>query len=180
MELHLRSVQWFHPGSQPRADRNSHGGGLMVFMRSSLAGDRKIDLGFKNIESITIVIRTETDRLCFTGVYKPPSMKHDVFKRDFSNTCEKLLSRYDNLCILGDLNYDMLDNDKSSNLVDVCDIYDIRNHIRAPTCFMGTSKPSLLDVILTNKSPGVKIFKTSTVCFLCEFTVQLTCNVIQL
>ena len=56
----------------------------MAFMRSSLAGDRKIDLGFKNIESITI----ETDRLCFTGVYKPPSMKHDVFKRDFSNTCE--------------------------------------------------------------------------------------------
>ena len=46
----------------------------------------------------------------------------------------------------------MLDNDKSSNLVDVCDIYNIRNHIRAPTCCMGTSKPSLLDVILTNKS----------------------------
>jgi hypothetical protein len=33
----------------------------MAFMRSSLAGDRKIDLGFKNIESITIEIRTETD-----------------------------------------------------------------------------------------------------------------------
>ena len=83
------------------------------------AGDREIDLGFKNIESITIEVRTETDRLCFTGVYKPPSMKHDVFKTDFSNTCENVLSRYDNLCILGDLNYDMLDKDKSSNLVDV-------------------------------------------------------------
>jgi hypothetical protein len=68
-----------------------------------IAGDRKIDLGFKNIESITIEIRTETDRLCFTEVYKPPSMKHDVFKTDFSNTCENLLSRYDNLFILGDL-----------------------------------------------------------------------------
>ena len=125
----------------------------MAFMRSSLAaGDRKIDLGFKNIESITIEVRTETDRLCFTGLFKPPSMKNDVFKTDFSNTCENLLSRYDNLFILGDLNYDILDNDKSSNLVDVCDIYDIRNHIRAPTFFMGTSKPSLLDVILTNKS----------------------------
>ena len=112
----------------------------------------QIDIGFKNIESITIEVRTETDRLCFTGVYKPPSMKHDVFKTDFSNACENLLSRYDNLFILGDLNYDMLDNNKSSNLVVVCDIYDIRNHIRAPTCCMGTFKPSLLDVILTNKS----------------------------
>jgi hypothetical protein len=44
----------------------------------------------------------------------------------------------------------MLDKDKSSNLVDACDIYDIRNHIRAPTCFMGTSKPSLLDVMFQN------------------------------
>ena len=123
----------------------------MAFMRSSLAaGDRKIDLGFKDIESITIEVRTETDRLYFTAVHNPPSMKHDVFKTDFSNTCENLLSRYDNLFIVGDLNYDRLNNDKSSNLVDVCDIYDIRNHIRAPTCFMGTSKPSLLDVILTN------------------------------
>ena len=61
-----------------RADRNSHGGGLMAFMRSRLAGDRKIDLGFKNIESITIEVRTKTDRLCFTGVYKPPSMKHQI------------------------------------------------------------------------------------------------------
>jgi hypothetical protein len=61
-----------------RADRNSHGGGLMAFMRSRLAGDRKIDLGFKYIESITIEVRTKTDRLCFTGVYKPPSMKHQL------------------------------------------------------------------------------------------------------
>jgi hypothetical protein len=81
------------------------------------AGDRKIDLGFKNIESITIVVRTETDRLCFTGVYNPPSMKHDVFKTDFSNTCENLLSRYDNLFILGDLNYDRLDKYKKTKSI---------------------------------------------------------------
>ena len=54
-----------------------------------------------------------------------------------SITCENLLSRYDNLFILGDLNYDVLDNDKSSNLVDVCDIYDIRNHIKSTNMFYG-------------------------------------------
>jgi hypothetical protein len=41
-------------------------------------------------------------------------MKHDVFKTDFSNARENVLSRYDNLFTLGDLNYDMLDKDKSS------------------------------------------------------------------
>ena len=74
----------------------------------------QINLGFKNIESITTEVRTETDRLCFAGVYKPPSMKHDVFITDFSNARENVLSRYDNLFTLGDLNYDMLDKDKSS------------------------------------------------------------------
>jgi hypothetical protein len=107
-------------------------------------------------------------------------MKHDVFKTDISNTCENLLSRYDNLFILGDLNYDMLDKDKSSNLVDICDIYDIRNHIRAPRCFMGTSKPSLLDVILTNKSKLVNKtlnFSSGLSDFHNCITVQVNCTV---
>ena len=37
----------------------------MVYMRSSLAGDRKVDYSFKSIESITIEVRTDSSNICF-------------------------------------------------------------------------------------------------------------------
>ena len=47
----------------------------------------------------------------------------------------------------GDINYDML---KDNILHDLCDVYDLKNVIRGPTCFKGEN-PTLLDVFLTNK-----------------------------
>ncbi|XP_056013254.1 uncharacterized protein LOC130052406 isoform X3 [Ostrea edulis] len=39
-----------------RADRNKHGGGVLAFLRSDLAGDRKPTFEFKDIESVGIEI----------------------------------------------------------------------------------------------------------------------------
>jgi hypothetical protein len=51
---------------------------------------------------------------------------------------------------------------------------------RAPTCFMGTSKPSLLDVILTNKSKLVNTtlnFNSGLSDFHNCIAVQINCTV---
>ena len=60
---------------------------------------------------------------------------------------DKISIRYDNFVYIGDLNFNMLQNEKSKHLHDVCDIFDLTNMIKEPTCFK--SEPSLLDVILT-------------------------------
>jgi hypothetical protein len=36
---------------------------------------------------------------------------------------------------IGDLNYDMLVSDKSSPLQNVCDIFDLTNLVKIPTCY---------------------------------------------
>ena len=61
-------------------------------------------------------------------------------------------TRFDNVLTLGDLNYDCLDRTRGSTLLDLCDIFDIKNIIKTATCFMKNCQPSLVDVILTNQS----------------------------
>ena len=46
----------------------------------------------------------------------------------------------------------MLDKSYSSKLNNVCDIFDLSNTIKEPTCFTSGNKPSLVDVILTCSS----------------------------
>jgi hypothetical protein len=48
--------------------------------------------------------------------------------------------------------YDLLCTEKSQTLDDLCDIFDQTNIIKEPTCFKKDCNPSLVDVILANKS----------------------------
>ena len=46
---------------------------------------------------------------------------------------------------------ELADSSKSATLLDLCDIFDLSNLVKGPTCYSNKNKPSLLDVILTNK-----------------------------
>ena len=45
----------------------------------------------------------------------------------------------------------MLCTEKSQTLDDSCDLFDLTNIIKEPTCFKKDCNPSLVDIILTNK-----------------------------
>ena len=138
-----------------RADRNEHGGGVAAYLRSDIAGERKCDYEFQKTESITIEVKLNNIKWLFSGAYKPPSLSNDIFQEDLSSTIDKLYDKYDKYVLLGDLNCDMLDSNKSQVLKSVCDIFDLKNMIKKPTCNAANSKPSLLDVILTNDSSNI-------------------------
>ena len=54
------------------------------------------------------------------------------------------------MCIIGDLNYDLLSPEKREVLNNICDSLNFTNLIKEATCFTKTGSPSLIDVILTN------------------------------
>jgi hypothetical protein len=56
-----------------------------------------------------------------------------------------VIFQYENFLILGDLNYDMLVNEKCTALKEVCDIFDLTNMVVDPTCFTKGASPSLND-----------------------------------
>ena len=57
-----------------RADRNKFGEGVMVYIRSDLAADRKIQYKFREIESIGVEVKSGNEKWFLGGVYKPPSI----------------------------------------------------------------------------------------------------------
>jgi hypothetical protein len=57
----------------------------------------------------------------------------DKFIEDFTNTFDKASLNYENVLVLGDLNYNMQDGEKSSPLQSVCDIFDYSNLVKKET-----------------------------------------------
>ena len=87
--------------------------------------------------------------MLITGMHGPLSMSYSDFNQDFVKSYDQMSVKYDNLLILGDLNYDLLSDQKSTPLTNVCDICDLENIVKCATCFTKGADPTLIDVILT-------------------------------
>ena len=151
-----------------RADRTDRGGGVAAYLRSDIAGDRQKDFEFKHIESISVEVNLQNSKLLICGAYKPPSMTDQIFENDCSMTLDKISTKYEHYILLGDLNFDMLCKQKSSPLMNLCDVFDLQNLIKKPTCYTQHHNPSLVDVILTNSDYVSKISGT------CNFSSGLS------
>ena len=87
-------------------------------MRSDLAGDRNKQVEFKDIESLALEVTSDKQKWLFLGVYKPPSMWDNIFSGDFNKTTDKIVKMYDHFIIMGDMNFNMLDDVKNVTLRD--------------------------------------------------------------
>ena len=130
-----------------RADRNSQGGGLIMYVRedipckelkmSNLPGD------FEAMFIELIICRT---KWFLMGGYNPKKEKIYYFSSHASKVIDKFMGNYENMIILGDLNVE------TSEVImkDFCEMYNFRNLINEPTCYKNAKNPSCIDVILTN------------------------------
>ena len=121
-----------------------------MYLRSDLACDRKKDLECETIESISVEIAINDKKWLISGLYRPQTITDNVFSNDFIRTYDKISVRYDHIMFIGDLNYDLLTADRCTPLQNVCDVCDLENIIKGPTCFTKGASPTLNDVILTN------------------------------
>ena len=141
-----------------RADRNSHGGGIMSYIRDDIPHRRRHD--FEDIvkspvENIILeaIIRNET--WLFICPYNP----NNKYKHVCCDYIDVLLDVSRShppsvIYVLGDLNINALSDSDFKCLKDVMDIHDLHNVIDSPTCFKSENK-SLLDVILTSNKRRV-------------------------
>ena len=135
-----------------RNDRNAAGGGLLAYARSCLPASLRPDLEHENPEESKVIDVTINNRKwAVFGAYRPPSVDSKLFSNIAVKGTDKIITHFDNIILLGDLNYDSQDKNKGSALLDLCNIFDFRNLIEFPTCFMKSFIPSLVDVILTNQ-----------------------------
>ena len=75
-----------------------------------------------------------------------------IFPLFFIKNIDQCIINYDNIIVMGDLNFDMLNDKKCQTLKDLCDVLDFSQLVLKPTCFMKNCIPSRAPTTL--KSEG--------------------------
>ena len=134
--------------SEPiRRDRNCHGGGIIFYTRDDLpCHEIKTSLP-SDVEAIFLKMTMRKSNWLIVGGYNPRKEKISYFLNKIGNELDKLLPSFENILLLGDLNSAVTEN----SLSDFCEIYNLENLIKEPTCFKSVDNPSSIDVMLTNK-----------------------------
>ena len=119
-----------------RRDRTDHGGSIATFMRADIPARRRFDIECKTLENIVYEVTLDKTKWLIYAIYRPPSMANDIFTNHMNILLDKGSKFIENYMVIGDLNYDILTSDKSQVLDDLCDIFDLTNIVKNPTCFM--------------------------------------------
>jgi exonuclease III len=133
-----------------RLDRNIHGGGVMIYVKSSLPHRMRKDLSSvsSDVETIVIEVTLRHEKMFFVLVYKPPRVQNEYFIDCLSSILDKCLVECKSVYILGDINVNF------QNLPDCfscfMNAYSLKNLVCEPTCFKSINNPSIIDVIITN------------------------------
>ena len=137
-----------------RKDRSRNGGGVCIYLRSSINYKVRNDLVPTKLEVVCIEItKPHSKPFLVTTVYRPPSASSEFFDH-----FEKLIKAIDHenkeVFILGDLNCNMLKADSDSNIPTkkiklLYELYQLTQLINEATRVTMTTT-SLIDHILTN------------------------------
>ena len=135
-----------------RRDRNSKGGGKLVYLRKIFIAKRIQRFETEKAGTICIEITIAKKKWCILFAYRPPNFSKTEFFEEISVTLNKALNKYDNLLLAGDLNINTLrpTSDSSNHLSDLNDTFSLTNLVTDSTCFR-SNKGTLTDLMLTNK-----------------------------
>ena len=79
----------------------------------------------ENIECLTIELNCNGHKILIICMYKNPKMNPNDFKRYFEEICETIMDKYEHVIIIGDLNFNMSQNNTLSTL---CPVYNLTKH----------------------------------------------------
>ena len=100
-----------------------------------------------SIESFYTEINTRNKKWFLVCTYNPNKNLISNHLEEISKNLNNYSSKYDNFIPIGDLNSEPTE----SAVRDFCEIYSCKNLIKDNTCFKNPSKPSCIDLIITNR-----------------------------
>ena len=142
-----------------RKDRNTLGGGLVLYIQEQLTCTRRFDLETDFVESIWLEIHQQHSKsilLCYA--YRPPSSNADWLQY-FSDSLEKAFLDQKECIIMGDFNFDLLKVDaKSKAWIDLLESIQFTQLVSQPTRVTCNSA-TLIDHAFSNKPLNIaKVF----------------------
>ena len=140
-----------------RHDNTASSGGVLIYVRNDIPCREFINHpNENNIEGIFLEINLRKTKWLLFGGYNHNKMNIENYLCKLGPILDTHMCKFDNFLLLGDFNSEM----KEIRLAEFCNIYNLQNLIKEPTCFKNILNPSSIDVILTNK---IKSFQNSQV-----------------
>jgi hypothetical protein len=134
-----------------RADRNSHGGGILLYVKSTLPHRCRKDLNCPSdsgLETLVIEIKTRKEKMFVVLIYKPPNVSNEQCINQLSSLLDKCYMECKSVYIMGDMNINF--NNLPCKMEQFMNQYGLTNLVKGPTCFKSPQNPSLIDVFLSN------------------------------
>ena len=143
-------AQFYIEGYSPpfRRDRNSHGGGLLIYIKDNIPAKilKNNDLG-NDIEGIFIELKFKNDKWLLFGTYHPPSQCPTYYFSEIGKVLDSYLATYDKYVLIGDFNREVNDSHMQNFMIN----YGLNNIVKDKTCFKNPNNPKCIDLFLTNK-----------------------------
>ena len=116
-----------------RRDRNSKGGGKMVFIKEGFIAKQMKN--FETINAVTIYLELTINKRkwCIFFAYRPPNTNKDDFFSEISISLNKIIGKYENIVLAGDLNIDDLkrySESSQNHWSDMKDVFSLTNLIK--------------------------------------------------
>lgn len=132
-----------------RLDRNSCGGGILLYVRedipAKLINNAKFD---HDIEAMFIEINLRKKKWLLSVSYNPHKSLIEKHLRAIGKNLDLCSGLYGNFILMGDFNAEPTEN----AMEEFMKVYNLKNLIKGPTCYKNPVKPSCIDLMLTNRS----------------------------
>ena len=134
--------------SQPyRIDRNSFGGGIMLYVREDIPSNL-LKVESLPIEGFYVELKLRSKNWLTNCSYNPNRNVISNHIGALSDFLDFHSSPYNNIIILGDFNMGV--EELHMVFIWFCENYNLQNLIKQPTCYKNPSRPTSIDLILTN------------------------------
>ena len=142
-----------------RLDRNSNGGGLLLYVREDIPSKFLKVKSDCNIESICVEVNLRKRKWFINGSYNPNKSFLSNHLECLNRIIDEYSKLYQNFLFLGDFNASV----SEKCLEEFCNLNGLTSLIKKPTCFKNPDKPTCIDLILTNQPSCFqhnKVFET--------------------
>ena len=131
-----------------RIDRNTNGGGLMLFVREGIPYKNlsKLEDSLET-ENFFIEINLKKKKWLLSCSYNPKKNLIQNHLHHIMKNLDYLLSKYENVLLIGDFNVEVT----NTHMDDFCHLYNLKSLIKDPTCYKNPTNPSCIDLMITNQ-----------------------------
>jgi len=143
-EFQLKNYQLF------RRDRQSNGGGIVVYVKSNYPCIQRHDLEIDSVESIWLEFKCEKQKSFIVGyVYRPPSSAAS-WNTDMEKILEKVYCQNKEIILFGDINYNFV-NSETSNVTwnNITNAFNLTQLVDKPTRVTSTTS-TIIDHVYSN------------------------------